>query len=44
MLITSPSVSNDDKFRKLIDMFNELKNSKNKIISTLNLCHEFIKS
>ncbi|KAF0707432.1 Uncharacterized protein FWK35_00030300, partial [Aphis craccivora] len=32
MSASSPSISNDDTFRKLIDMFNDLKSSQNKII------------
>jgi hypothetical protein len=41
---TSPLVSKDDKFSKLIDMINELKSFQNKIISSINSCRESIKS
>lgn len=44
MSASSPSVTNDDKFNKLIDMFNDLKSSQNKIILSLNSCRESIKS
>lgn len=38
-----PNVSKNDKCSKLVDMFNDLKNSQNKIITSINLSRKYIK-
>lgn len=39
----SPNAAIDDKYGKLIDMISDLKNSQNKIISSINSCREGLK-